>query len=135
MLEVTESAYTEDSDRIIEIVNSLRKLGFMIEMDDFGTGYSSLNMLSSLPIDVLKLDMGFVKSIHENEKDLKMVELIMDIAKYLDLKVVAEGVEHEEQYKLLKDIGVHIIQGYYFSKPIPAEEFAKLIEERIDAEK
>ena len=135
MLEVTESAYTEDSDRIIAIVNSLRKLGFMIEMDDFGTGYSSLNMLSSLPIDVLKLDMGFVKSIHENEKDLKMVELIMDIAKYLDLKVVAEGVEHEEQYKLLKDIGVHIIQGYYFSKPIPAEEFAKLIEERIDAEK
>ncbi len=130
MLEVTESAYTEDSDRIISIVNELRTLGFTIEMDDFGTGYSSLNMLSSLPIDVLKLDMRFVRDIHENEKDLRMVELIVDIAKYLNLKVVAEGVEKKEQYALLKDAGVHIIQGFYFSRPVPDGEFEKFIEER-----
>ncbi len=127
LLEVTESAYTEDSDRIIEVVNRLRSLGLKIEMDDFGTGYSSLNMLSSLPIDVLKLDMGFIRNIENSEKDLKMVELIMDIAGYLNLRVVAEGVETEEQYKLLKKTGVHLIQGYYFSKPLPAEEMEDVL--------
>lgn len=132
LLEVTESAYTEDSDRIIDVVKKLRALGLKIEMDDFGTGYSSLNMLSSLPIDVLKLDRGFIKNIHENEKDLKMVELIMDIAEYLDLTVVAEGVENEEQYRLLKETGVHLIQGYYFSKPLPGNEMKKFIKEKAD---
>ena len=132
LLEVTESAYTEDSEGIIAVVNSLRSRGFRIEMDDFGTGYSSLNMLSSLPIDVLKLDMGFVKRIHENEKDLKMVELIMDIADYLDLTVVAEGVENEEQYKLLKSVGVHVIQGYYFSRPVPGDEMEDFLRRRIE---
>ncbi len=131
LLEVTESAYTEDSDRIIDVVKKLRSLGLKIEMDDFGTGYSSLNMLSSLPIDVLKLDRGFIKNIHRSEKDLKMVELIMDIAEYLDLKVVAEGVENEEQYALLKKAGVHLIQGFYFSRPVPAPEMEKFIKERL----
>ncbi len=126
LLEVTESAYTEDSVRIIEVVKELRSLGFKIEMDDFGTGYSSLNMLSSLPIDVLKLDIGFTRYIHENKKDLRMVELIIDIAKYLELTVVAEGVESREQYLLLKDAGVNVIQGFYFSRPLPSEEFTKL---------
>ncbi len=130
-LEVTESAYTEDSDRIIEVVKELRSLGFKIEMDDFGTGYSSLNMLSSLPIDVLKLDMLFTKHIHENEKDLRMVELIMGIAKYFGLTVVAEGVETEEQYRLLKDVGVQVIQGYYFSKPLPDKDFEELISKSL----
>ncbi len=131
LLEVTESAYTEDSDRIIDVVKKLRSLGLKIEMDDFGTGYSSLNMLSSLPIDVLKLDRGFIMNIHQSEKDLKMVELIMDIAKYLDLKVVAEGVENEEQYRLLKETGVHLVQGFYFSRPVPGPEMEKFIKERL----
>ncbi len=127
LLEVTESAYTEDSDRIIEVVKNLRSLGMRIEMDDFGTGYSSLNMLSSLPIDVLKLDMGFIRNIENNEKNLKMVELVMNIASYLNLKVVAEGVETKEQYKLLKKTGVHLVQGYYFSRPVPADEMEKIL--------
>lgn len=128
LLEITESAYTDNSQQIIETVNSLRKHGFKVEMDDFGAGYSSLNMLASLPIDALKLDMKFIRNISENEKDLRMVELMTDIAGFLKIPVIAEGVETEEQYQLLKKIGCHIIQGYYFSRPLPAEEFEKLLE-------
>lgn len=126
-LEVTESAYTENSDQIIEVVNQLREYGFRIEMDDFGTGYSSLNMLTDLPIDVLKLDMKFVRNMHTNEKDFRIVQLIMDIAEFLDVTVVAEGVEFEEQYKLLKEANCDVIQGFYFSKPVPPEELEKFI--------
>ena len=127
MLEITESAYTEDSEKIIDTVQNLRVMGFHIEMDDFGTGYSSLNMISSLPIDILKLDIGFVRHIHENQKDYRMVEIIMEIAELLEVKVVAEGVELEAQYELLKKAGVDIVQGYYFSKPVSAEDFGEII--------
>ena len=128
LLEVTESAYTDNSAQIIDTVNKLRELGFRIEMDDFGTGYSSLNMLSELPIDALKLDMVFIRNICESEKDCRMVELILEIAGFLGVPVVAEGVETEEQYRLLKKLGAQIIQGYYFSKPLPPEDFDLLIE-------
>ena len=126
-LEVTESAYTENGDQVIEKINRLRDLGFEIEMDDFGAGYSSLNMLSSMPIDVLKMDMKFIRNIEKSEKDLRLVELVLDIAKYLKVPVVAEGVETESQLLLLKNAKCDIVQGYYFSRPLPAEEFAKLI--------
>lgn len=125
-LEITESAYTSDSAQMIEIVNKLRALGFSIEMDDFGTGYSSLNMISELPIDVLKLDMLFVKNASK-KNDTKIVEVIIDIAKYLGAPVIAEGVETKAQVELLKSLGCDIIQGYYFSKPISAAEFEKYI--------
>lgn len=128
LLEITESAYTDDTKRIISTASSLRQSGFRIEMDDFGSGFSSLNMLTSLPIDALKLDMKFVRNICTGPKDLRIVELVRDIARFLGFPVIAEGVETEEQYKLLKSIGIDIIQGYYFSKPLPAEEFEKLIE-------
>ena len=128
-LEITESAYTSDSKQMIEIVNQLRDLGFSIEMDDFGTGYSSLNMINELPIDVLKLDMVFVRNAHKNH-DTKIVEFIIDIAKYLEVPVIAEGVETKEQVESLKNLGCDIIQGYYFSKPIPSNEFEKFIIER-----
>ncbi|SDB41154.1 EAL domain-containing protein [Butyrivibrio sp. INlla16] len=127
-LEITESAYTENSDQIIKVVKGLRERGFAIEMDDFGTGYSSLNMITSLPIDILKLDMQFVKNIHEGNKDMKMVELMMDVARSLKVKVVAEGVETREQYDLLKKAGCDVIQGFYFSMPCAGPEFEKLIE-------
>ena len=125
LLEITESAYTSDSSRIIDTVKQLRTKGFKIEMDDFGSGYSSLNMLASMPIDALKLDMQFIRNITENKKDFKMVELMLDIAKFLEVPVIAEGVETQEQYDLLKQAGCDIIQGYYFSKPVPPEEFAR----------
>ncbi len=132
LLEITESAYTDDSQQIIDTVKKLREHGFRVEMDDFGAGYSSLNMLAALPIDALKLDMQFIRKITEDEKDFKMVQLIIDIAKFLKIPVIAEGVETKEQYDLLKGAGCDIIQGYYFSKPVPPEEFEKLIEARVN---
>lgn len=127
LLEITESAYTDNSQEIIDTVNKLRKNGFKIEMDDFGSGYSSLNMLTSLPIDALKLDMKFIKNITEDTKACRLVEIMIQIARLLEVPVIAEGVETKAQMELLKSIGCDIIQGYYFSKPLPPEEFSKLI--------
>ena len=134
MLEITESAYTGDSDQVILMAQELRSvgMGFRIEMDDFGTGYSSLGMLSNLPIDVLKLDMSFVRSAFGEKRDVRMIELIIDIAKYLNVPVVAEGVETEEQYLALRELGCDLVQGYYFSKPVPPEQFDRFLVERID---
>ena len=130
-LEVTESAYTDNAKQLLQVIESLRGLGFEIEMDDFGSGYSSLNMLSSMPIDVLKIDMKFIRNIESNETDRRLVKLILDIAKYLKVKTVAEGVETAGQLELLKEGGCDIVQGYYFSRPLPKDEFEKLIEREI----
>ncbi len=129
LLEITESAYAEDTEQVVQVVDRLRDQGFKIEMDDFGSGYSSLNMLTELPIDVLKLDMRFIKNMHTDKKAHKLIELIMEIAEFLQVGVVAEGVEFEEQFKLLKEAGCDVIQGFYFSKPLPANEFEKLLKE------
>ena len=131
LLEITESAYTDDSEQIIETVKKLRRRGFRIEMDDFGSGYSSLNMLTSLPIDALKLDMKFIRGICENQKKARLVGIMIDIARLLEVPVIAEGVETKEQMEMLKKLGCDIIQGYYFSKPLPPEEFGALIEKEI----
>ena len=129
-LEVTESAYTDDK-QLVEIVRRLRESGYEIEMDDFGAGYSSLNMISSLPIDVLKMDMGFIRNIKEDNREFRLVELILDIARYMDVPVVAEGVETEEQLELLRKANCRYVQGYYFSRPLPAQEFEQWIEREI----
>ncbi|MDO5455616.1 MAG: EAL domain-containing protein [Eubacteriales bacterium] len=128
--EITESAYTDDESLIISTVNGLRELGLRVEMDDFGTGYSSLGMISHLPIDALKLDMAFVRSAFSEQGDTKMIELIIDIADYLGVPVVAEGVETMEQVRALRKMGCQIVQGYYFSKPVPPEEFEAFIREK-----
>ncbi len=135
MLEITESAYTGDSDQVISTAKELRGMGmgFRIEMDDFGTGYSSLGMLSHLPIDALKLDMSFIRSAFGENRDVRMIELIIDIADYLHVPVVAEGVETEEQYLVLKAMGCDLVQGYYFSKPVPPEAFDRFLIERAEA--
>ena len=124
-LEITESAYSDEPELIIKRVNELSENGFFIEMDDFGSGYSSLGMITSLPVNVLKIDMSFVRQMLTSPKDKKMVEIIIDIANFLKLKTVAEGVENEEQLNALKQMGCDIIQGYYFSKPLPLEEFTE----------
>ena len=126
-LEVTESAYTDNADQLIRVISSLREKGYAIEMDDFGSGYSSLNMLSSLPLDVLKMDIAFIRNIERNEQDFRLVELIIDIARYMRVPVVAEGVETENQLKLLKGAGCDLVQGYHFSRPLPAMEFEQEI--------
>ncbi len=133
LLEITESAYSDSAERLIEVVNNLRAKGFRIEMDDFGSGYSSLNMLTTIPIDVLKMDMKFVRNMLKDDKSLKLCELVMDISKFLEVPVVAEGVEEKAQLDKLKDMGCTIIQGYYFSKPLPADQFEELIKKETEA--
>ena len=128
-LEVTETAYTEDADRLIGVVESLRRNGYVVEMDDFGTGYSSLNMLSSMPVDVLKMDRTFIRNIEFDERDVQLVALILGIAKNLDIPVVAEGVETEGQMKLLRELGCSFVQGFYFSRPLHPSDFeAKILQ-------
>ncbi|MCR5149906.1 MAG: EAL domain-containing protein [Clostridiales bacterium] len=124
-LEVTESAYTEDPDQVVNTVANLRKKGYIVEMDDFGAGYSSLNMLSEMPVDVIKMDRAFVRHIETSEKDVQLVTLILEIAKKLGIPAVAEGVETEEQFNILKQFGCAFIQGYYFSRPLPPDEFKR----------
>ncbi len=124
-LEITESAYNNETDQITGIINKLKEEGFRIEIDDFGSGYSSLNTLATLSFDVLKLDMKFVKDMFKNEKTLKMIGIVSEIAKHLNVKLIAEGVETIDQLEKLKELKYDIIQGYYFSKPVPSAEFVQ----------
>ena len=128
-LEITESAYTQDSEHIVRMISELRGLGFRIEMDDFGTGYSSLSMISKLPIDVLKLDMQFIRSAFREGGDTRMLEVIIDLAECLKVPVIAEGVETVEQCRAMKRMGCDMAQGYYFSKPVPASGFSSFLAE------
>ena len=123
LLEITESAYTEDADEIVEKVRQLRALGFHIEMDDFGSGYSSLNMFTALPIDALKLDMKFIRSAFQEQRDTRLLDVMIQLAEAFELPTIAEGVETEEQLQALRRMGCDIVQGYYFSRPLPAQEF------------
>lgn len=120
-LEITESATVEAGIDIIEIMNKMKKLGFLISIDDFGTGYSSLSTLQDMPADILKIDKSFVDRIGKNEKN--MVDYILTIAKELKLTTIAEGVETKEQKDYLLEKGCDIIQGYYYARPMPEEEF------------
>ena len=131
MLEVTESAYSENTNRLIEVVENLRKKGFRIEIDDFGAGYSSLSMITSIPVDILKIDMSFIRSMEKDERNLKLVKLIIDIAKFLEVPSIAEGVETASQLETLKKLGCEIIQGYYFSKPVPPKDFVTFFENEV----
>ena len=132
LLEITESAYTRDSEQMIRKVTELREKGFRIEMDDFGSGYSSLNMISTLPIDALKLDMQFIRNAFRERKDTRLLEVVISLAESLAVPTIAEGVETAEQMFTLKTMGCDIVQGYYFSRPLPAEEFESLIRKKIE---
>lgn len=125
-LEITESATVEAGIDIIEIMNKMKKLGFLISIDDFGTGYSSLSTLQDMPADILKIDKSFVDRIGKNEKN--MIDYILTIAKELKLTTIAEGVETKEQRDYLLEKGGDIIQGYYYAKPMPEEEFEEYME-------
>ena len=122
-LEVTESAYVDNEDQLIRVIESLREKGYTVEMDDFGTGYSSLNMLSAIPIDVIKMDRVFIQNIENDKKTVRLVELILGTAKSMGVPVVAEGVETESQLQLLKRLGCDVVQGYYFSRPLHPSDF------------
>ncbi len=132
-LEITESAYMENAELMISITKRLRDSGFKVEMDDFGSGYSSLNMLSTLPVDVLKMDMLFVRRLEqENTKEYRFVEIIHELARLLNVPMISEGVETQEQMMLLKQIGCEYIQGYYFSPPLSEGDFEKLLVAEMD---
>lgn len=122
-LEITESSYMDDSSKITDLVTNLKEQGFIVEMDDFGSGYSSLSMLQDVPIDILKLDMGFLRKTNERVRGGSIINAIIKMAHALDIGVVAEGVETIEQANFLKNLGCAYMQGYYFSKPITAAEF------------
>ncbi|MDD5863682.1 MAG: EAL domain-containing protein [Firmicutes bacterium] len=131
-LEITESAYTENPSQIISTVDQLRSLGFIVEMDDFGSGYSSLNMLSQLKLDVLKLDMKFIQSEMSKPPERGILRFIVELARPMDLAVVAEGVETWEQMDRLRKIGCDYGQGYYFAKPMPSSDFENLLKEQAE---
>lgn len=133
-LEITESAYTENPKQIIDTVAHLRELGFIIEMDDFGTGYSSLNMLNEMPIDLLKLDMKFIQNETAKSDSKGILHFIINLARWMKLGVVAEGVETREQLDFLSENGCDYVQGYYFSKPLPEDEFEILLADLSRAE-
>lgn len=126
-LEITESAYAENPDRIINTVDGLRKHGFIIEMDDFGKGYSSFHMLSQMTLDILKLDMEFVQNEIAKPKEISFLGDIIHMAHRAGLYVVAEGVENLEQADRLKEVHCDYAQGYYFAKPMPVEEYETLL--------
>lgn len=129
-LEITESIFIEDIEYIIDILNKLRKENIRISLDDFGTGYSSLSLLNKLPIDELKIDKSFVDNIIDKETSKTMVESIMAIAKKMNMKVVAEGIEEIEQKEILEKMGCDLYQGYHFSKPLRIDDLKKFVKSK-----
>jgi diguanylate cyclase (GGDEF)-like protein len=127
-LELTESAIMENQQEADDSLAELRSLGMNISIDDFGTGYSSLSRLKSFNLDALKIDKSFVSNCSDNPDDRAIITAIIAMARSLELKVVAEGVETEQQLDFLRELGCDEIQGYYFSKPVPPLEFAKLLQ-------
>ncbi len=130
-IEITESTLENNLEATLPLIYSIKKLGFTISMDDFGAGYSSLNTLRVLPIDILKIDKAFLAESDTSERSKSIITSIIGMAKGLGVKVVCEGVETKQQLDFLREAGCDIIQGYYYSKPIPVEDFiAKYIDKK-----
>lgn len=127
-LELTESAYTENPNQIISMVERLRQRGFVVEMDDFGSGYSSLNMLNQVKLDILKLDMNFIQTETARPGEMSLMRFVVNLAKWLNLSTVAEGVETAEQLARLREVGCDYAQGYYYYRPMPVPEFEQLMQ-------
>ena len=122
-LEITETAVITNVAKQVLLINNLKELGYVVEMDDFGSGYSSLNMLKDIPVDVVKIDMAFLQKSDNVSKAKKILSAIIALCKELDMKTVVEGVEDSNQLAFLLDEGADLFQGYFYSKPIPVEEF------------
>ncbi|MDE5858894.1 MAG: EAL domain-containing protein, partial [Oscillospiraceae bacterium] len=122
-LEITETAIMNDFRKQLVLIQRLREYGFCVEMDDFGSGYSSLNMLKDMCVDTLKVDMEFLRKTDNSERARTILKMIISLSKQLGMEVITEGVETKEHVDLLTEIGTDIFQGYYFSKPIPVDEF------------
>jgi EAL domain-containing protein (putative c-di-GMP-specific phosphodiesterase class I) len=128
--EITETGIMENEKKTMEIMERLTELGYSISIDDFGTGYSSLNKLKDYPVKTLKIDKSFIDSIPENISSCNIVKTIIDLAHNLNYQVVAEGVELKEQVDTLMTYNCDLIQGYYYHKPMPQNQFVKLITDK-----
>ena len=129
-LELTESLFMSDVTPAVDLLHRMKSLGVKLSIDDFGTGYSSFSYLSRFPIDVLKIDRSFVNDITHDANDAAIVASIITLAHNLRLSVIAEGVETAEQLDYLRQQGCDEMQGYYFSRPLPAQDFEQLLRQR-----
>jgi EAL domain-containing protein (putative c-di-GMP-specific phosphodiesterase class I) len=129
-LEITESSIMKEPDQAIEKLHELKLMGIRVAVDDFGTGYSSLNYLKRFPIDTLKIDKTFVADVCKDPHDTAIVRAIITLGHALDLTVIAEGVETQEQLKYLSSLGCDVVQGFLFSKSLPAPVFEELLIEQ-----
>ena len=126
-LEITEGMVMHDTERAVRLLGDIKQLGVRLAIDDFGTGYSSLAQLKRFPIDTLKVDRSFIRDIPGDSEDKAITEAIIAMGKSLSLTIVAEGVETQEQQTFLREHACDQMQGYYFSRPVVAAEFAKLL--------
>ncbi|MEE9551417.1 MAG: EAL domain-containing protein, partial [Gammaproteobacteria bacterium] len=122
VIEITETILMTEAERSLQILNELSEIGLKLSLDDFGTGYSSLAYLKQFPISVIKIDRSFVQDLHTDSSDMAICEAIIAIARQLKLKVVAEGVETQDQFEFMRERSCHSIQGYFFGKPVPLPE-------------
>lgn len=125
-LELTESVFTENAEKLLKIMHKLHEIGFKLSLDDFGSGYSSLNMLKDMPVDVVKIDKEFFSDTMNTSKGRAVISTVVDLAKNLDMDVISEGVETREQVEFLTEIHCAMVQGYYFAKPMPISDFETL---------
>ncbi len=126
-IELTESAFYDDKEVLLNTIRKLHDYGFVVSMDDFGSGYSSLNLLKNIPLDIIKLDGEFFNEADDKERGETVVKNTIVLAKDLNMKIVAEGIETKEQVEFLEEQGCDLIQGFYFARPMPVADFEKLI--------
>ena len=124
-IEITESVMICDVESKIQLLEDMRSAGFIVEMDDFGSGYSSLNMLKNIPIDVIKIDMVFLRHAENDVKSGKILRNIINMSTDLNIVPLTEGVETQKQYEALTGMGCQLFQGYYFAKPMPVKDFER----------
>ena len=132
-IELTESAFFDDKNTLIKTISKLKEYGFAVSMDDFGSGYSSLNSLKDMPLDILKLDAEFFRGEAQGERGKIVVSETIKLARSLNMRTVAEGVEVKEQVDFLAEQGCDMIQGFYYAKPMPSDEYVvKLTEKKAE---
>lgn len=132
ILEITERLLLVDSPFVLRQLDRLKRLGVRIAIDDFGTGYSSLAYLRDFPVDILKIDRSFVEALDRDDQAVALAKSIVGICEALQLDVIAEGMETKEQVNVLYNIGCHVMQGFYFSKPKPAAELGATLANRYE---
>ena len=130
-IEITETVMMTEAENRMAILNRFRESGFIVEMDDFGSGYSSLNQLKDMPLDVLKIDMKFLSSSKNSQKAEIILRNVLKLSGDLGLFSLTEGVETEDQYNMLSQMGCNLFQGYFFAKPMTVDEFEKICEAKV----